>query len=89
MALNQSLKNYINKGNARLFFALLLVTTGIWFIIQLSKTYTTNLSITVQITQAPIDLVLEKKEITLIISSKQTVLNYSGLILNLMLLILN
>lgn len=64
MTFNQNLKNYINKGNARLFFALLLVTSGIWLIIQLSKTYTANLSAKILITQVPIDQVLDKKKFT-------------------------
>ena len=64
MAFNQNLKNYISKGNARLFFALLLITTGIWLIIQFSKTYTANLSVTVQITHVPIDQVIDKEKVT-------------------------
>jgi len=62
MTFNQNLKNYISKGNARLFIALLLITTGIWLIIQLSKTYIANLSVTIQITQVPIDQVVDKEK---------------------------
>ena len=65
MTFNQNLKTYISKGNARLFFALLVITSGIWFIIQLSKTYNANLSVTVEITQVPIDQVLNRKKITI------------------------
>ena len=65
MTFNQNLKNYISKGNARLFFALLLVTSGIWLIIQLSKTYNANLVVTIEITEVPVDQVLEKEMFTI------------------------
>ena len=59
MTLFKQLEKNVSKGNARLFIALLLITSGIWMIIQLSKTYTTEASIKLRVKNIPIDRVLD------------------------------
>jgi|GEM_PF-1953386 len=61
MTLFKQLEKNVSKGNARLFIALLLITSGIWMIIQLSKTYTTEASIKLRVKNIPIDKVLNKE----------------------------
>lgn len=61
MTLLQQLEKNVSKKNARLFIALLLITSGTWMIIQLSKTYTTDASIKVRINNIPIDKVLSSE----------------------------
>lgn len=61
MTLLKQLEKTVSKGNARLFIALLLITSGIWMIIQLSKTYRTDAFIKLRIENIPIDRVLSSK----------------------------
>jgi len=72
MNINQNLKTYISKGNARLFIALLLITSGIWFIIQLSKTYKADLSVNIKFTDIPINQVIDNKKISVNYELKAT-----------------
>ena len=63
MILADKIKKNISKSNARLFFAILLLTSGIWLIIQLSKTYSKNASLKIDITDIPIDRVIDNKTV--------------------------
>ena len=81
MTFVEVLKENISKGNARLFFVLLLITTAIWLVIQLSKTYSTNASLNAVITNIPIDKVVDNKSFT--IDYKLTTSGFKLLWLNL------
>lgn len=61
----QKVKKYISRKNARTFFSLLLITTGIWLILQLSKTYTTDAKVTLNIVDIPMEKLLESENLRL------------------------
>ena len=65
MTFTEVLKENISKSNVRLFFVLLLITSAIWLIIQLSKTYSTRASINALITNIPIDRVVDNKKVNI------------------------